>query len=230
MATKKTTTTKKSTEKESITPNIKVTQGGQKTEKPTNKSLGGKVISLNLKRASFFGAGPIWLTPTNYWVTIPNDLDETDYYIIKNALEKGTVVEGKEFIPPVDKADSTLDEFWLLIKNRGLDEETKDRFRRLLRTGTHQNWTVAEICAYCTRKETETKNRDKVLQFLADLRSIYTGPHTLFDEPDDAEGIKKVTVASDETGTTVSFDGPNESSANKADDKSSSDALDNLLN
>lgn len=163
-----------------------------------NNSLVGKEISINLKKETYFGLGNIWLTPDAYWCTIPDNMTPEQYNIIDKSLQAGTIVLGKVFIPPIDKASNTLEKYWLMIKESGLEsKKAKSEFAMLIKRGSDSGWTALEIVNYCIEKETKGRKRKDVLRLLEQVAKNYDGPVRLYDPPDEAEGVKKVTINPD---------------------------------
>jgi len=164
------------------TLDISAVMGGQSTETP----IKGKVVSLNLKKETFLGIGPMWFTPKNYCITIPSNLTADQVERVRNALKAGILVEGDVYIPPIDRDEKVLDEYWQLIKAYGLNS-TEDKsksmiaFRKLMKQGTDRNWTAKEIAKYCIKQETAGKNRDRVIKLLKDLHRFSMCPDTLLE-------------------------------------------------
>jgi len=166
----------------------------------TSSSLVGQTISINLKRNSYYGVGDIWLSPENYWATIPNGMSAQEYEIITNSLMSGTIVEGKIFIPPVDKISNIPEKYWSIIARTGFEtKEAKNEFSALIRKGADSGWTAIEIAQFCLGKENAGAKRTRVVNLLTQLIKNYQGPIQLYDPPDNKEGIKKVTVKADGT-------------------------------
>ena len=240
MATKKTTTKKKTASKpseETINPNIKVTKGDDgpvSTKEISNEHLVGQIISLNNKLASFFGAGPIWLTPTKYWCEIPEGLTKAEYQSIVDSVKLGVIVFGKEFIPPIDKDPRVLEEYWSVIKANKKGKKTMDLLRVLNDRGVDRGWTAQEIAYFCSEKERSNRGDKAVISILELLADSYQGPYSLYEEPDhDEQGLKTVEITSDAAGTHIKFSQDeeieNKSSANNTDSKKANEALDNLM-
>lgn len=188
---------KKNKEDNENTQNIVSVSLGSDTLKD---KLSGKTISINLKKTTYFGVGKsrIWLSPENYWAVIPSDLTDEDYKIIDNSIVLGNLILGKKFIPPVDKASNTLEQYWLLIKDKGFElKEAKTKFTNLVRRGQDSGWTAIEIAKFCLDKENSFKKRKNVISVLTQLITQYRGPIQLYDPPDEEEGIKKVTIKAD---------------------------------
>jgi hypothetical protein len=165
---------------------------------PSTSSLVGKEISINLKEESYFGVGPIWLTPENYWCVVPDNLSAADYNVIGNAIRSGKIVVGKTFIPPVDKVSNTLEKYWLMIERNGFDHKnTKSEFSMLIRRGSDSGWTALEVVNYCIEKETKGRRRKEIIRLLEQVAKNYDGPLSLYDPPETAQGIKKVTISPD---------------------------------
>lgn len=162
--------------------NIAAVMGG---EKPVS-SVKGKTISLNLKSETFFGVGSIWLTPKNYTTVVPSTLTPDQEEIIQTALNSGLLLEGDVYVPPLDRQESVLEEYWQLIRAYGLDpadpkSKSMPAFRKLLKTGRDRNWTAKEVAKYCIKQETAYKNREKVLKLLQDLHKNSLCPDTLLE-------------------------------------------------
>jgi hypothetical protein len=171
-------------------------------------SLAGKEISINLKATSYFGIGPIWLTPENYWCTVPDNLTYGEYDTIAKSIRNGTVVLGKVFIPPVEKASNILDKYWLMIERNGFDnKKTKTDFSMLIKRGSDSGWTALEIVNYCLEKENSGRRRKEVIRLLEQVIKNYDGPLRLYEPPDREEGIKKVTITPDGTMTATTNSG-----------------------
>jgi len=151
--------------------------------------LVGQKISLNQKVESFFGVGNIWLTHENYSATVPDNLNPQQLEILERALAKGLVVKGDKYIPPIDRNEDVLEEYWNLIKTYGLDtNKEKDpstiAFRKLFRSGVDRNWTAKEIANFCMEREARYKNRDKVMKLLKDTHKYSSCPDTLLEPLD----------------------------------------------
>lgn len=161
-------------------------------------NLVGKIISLDLRKDSYFGVGNIWLTQKNYWAKIPAGLTPAGYDVIRRALQSGLIVLGKKYIPQVEKNKSTIEDYWKLIQssrnNGSISKDTIEQFKNLLKKKTTEGWTVTEVVAYCKAKERESRNREHVLTFLKSVEAMYEGPLSLTEEPSDQEGIKNVPV------------------------------------
>jgi hypothetical protein len=161
-------------------------------------SLQGKEISLNLKKESYFGVGSIWLTPENYWCVVPDELSYADYTIIDKAIASGTLIIGKAYIPPVEKASNVLEKYWLLIEKNGFDnKKAKTDFSMLIKRGVDSGWTALEIVNYCLDRENKGKRRKEIIRLLDQVAKNYEGPLRLYEPPDEAQGIKKVTINPD---------------------------------
>lgn len=151
-------------------------------------SIKGKTISLNQKAQSFFGVGNIWLTSTNYSAVVPDNITYQEEDTIRKALSAKTIVEGKVYIPPIEKNKDVLTEYWHLVKTFGLDptnnkSESIVKFRKLLKDGVDRNWTAKEISSFCIEQEKKYKNRDRVIKLLNDVYKNSDCPPTLLEEP-----------------------------------------------
>ena len=175
---------KKSTDIEDSIKNLNISavMGGESTL----STVKGKTVSLNLKRESFLGIGSMWLTPKNYTATVPDNLTPAQEKQVRQSLDLGILVEGDIYIPPIDRRDSVLEEYWQLVKLYGLDaadpkSKSMPAFRKLLKMGVDRNWTAKEVAKYCIKQETAFKNREKVLKLLQDLHKNSLCPDTLLE-------------------------------------------------
>ena len=163
-------------------------------------SLAGQDISIDLTRRAYFGVGDIWLSPDNYWCTVPDNMTSAQYAIIDSCLQNGSIHLGKTFIPPMNKASDVPEKYWVSIERNGFDnKKAKADFALLLRRGHDQGWTALEIVNFCLEKERAGKNRKNILALLTQTSKYYDGPMTLWDPPDTKEGIKKVIIKPDGT-------------------------------
>lgn len=165
------------------------TLGTNNTATKGRNTLIGKVISLNQKLESYFGVGNIWLTSENYSTEVPDGLTDQEYEIIDKSLLDGTLVEGKKFIPPVDRSITVLDEYWADVKSTGLSDKTKlgqaarNKFSTLIKKTSDRGWTAYEIAAHCLNKETQGSSRENVIRLLKEVIDNYFGQKTLYKEP-----------------------------------------------
>lgn len=207
-------------------------------------SLVGQVISINLKAGSYYGVEDtdIWLTPTRYWATVPEGLNEDAYDQIQKGLETGRVVLGKVFIPPVDKPAGVIDEYWAVVKSNGIGEKTKAKFREiaLRKNWIDRNYTFMEITLDCIKREQGSKHRSEVLAWLNMVLDQCEGPLRVYEPPDDAEGIKTITMTDDgsnemvmetkdEDGNPVEPSTPKPPRSHIGGDQTTSEALGNIL-
>lgn len=173
---------------------------GDTTTASVKHSIVGKEISINLKVATYFGVGNIWLTPENYWATVPDNLTSSEYDIIRKSLAAGSIVVGRQFIPPVDKASDVREKYWLMIDRTGFETKSaKKAFHDLLLKGIDDGWTAIEIANFCLDKENNTRRRKDVVRILTTMINNYDGPVSLYTPPDETEGLKKVTIKTDGT-------------------------------
>lgn len=152
----------------------------------SDTTLVGKKISLNQKVESFFGIGNIWLSHKDYSATVPKDISAQHLQIIEAALKRGALVLGEVYIPPIDKDEKVLEEYWHLVKTYGLkgsDESSPSMvaFRRLFKKGTDRNWTAKEVANFCLLREASYKNRLEVIRLLKDTHRYSTCPDTLLE-------------------------------------------------
>jgi hypothetical protein len=150
-------------------------------------NLIGKTFSLNQVMETFFGVGRFWLTPDNYTLTVPKDVKPSELVSISRAISQGILQEGDKYIAPITKNKDVLNEYWHLIKSKGLDtndnkSESTIKFRALFRNGVDRNWTAKEVAKYCIKQETDYKNRERVLKLLQDMHKFSECPDTLLTD------------------------------------------------
>ena len=115
----------------------------------------GLVVSLNMKKASFFGVGDpgkdvkLWLTPEAWSATIPNNLSDEEARQITHGLNVGAIVAEKKWIPPVDKVQGTKEKYAALLKSNRLDEKAKEPFIDLVKKKEEGGYTPLEILTHC---------------------------------------------------------------------------------
>jgi hypothetical protein len=156
----------------------------------------GQFVSLDMKKTTFFGVGEredgqkkVWLSPTNWFDKIPDDLTSEETEIVAKSLAAGTIVVGTRWLPAVSK-DKTIKEQYirLLREHRTADEEFKTRIRAFVRHKNHGGYTAQEILNEMITREKESANRVDILEFLNDGLSYYHGPAILVEDyPDDTD-------------------------------------------
>lgn len=186
MATRKKQNTTKKETLEEPTALVGAMSEDIQTPKTQQMTLVDKTFSLNLKKQTILGFGRFWLTPENYSFTVPSDATQDELASITRAVSNGTLVEGDTYVPPIDRDESVLDEYWHLIKTYGLDtnnnkSESTIQFRKIFKNGTDRNWTAKEVAKYCIKKEAEYKNRDKIIRLLQDMHKYSSCPDTLLE-------------------------------------------------
>lgn len=187
----------------SVLPSVSVTVGGSSNVSYGMNNLIGKEVSINLKRNAVWGTGPIWLTSKNYWCTIPEGMTMQEYDMISKALSGGELILGKQFIPPIDRKELVLEEYWTAIEVKGFETKvSRDMFARLLRVGVDRGYSAKEIATYCIQRETKRKNRKEVLRLLNQILDHHDSPVTMWEPPDEEEGVKKVIIKADGTSVT----------------------------
>jgi hypothetical protein len=153
----------------------------------------GKEISINLKKRIYFGLGDnpnkkkLWLSPENWYTTLPDDLTPKEASMISQAIRSGDLIWGKTWIPPIDKDKKVMQRYLTLVKNaRGLDQEFKDQMVALHRHKKDGNYTALEIFRKMLDQEVATKNRGNFISYLKEGISNYDGPVFLVEDfPDD---------------------------------------------
>ena len=150
----------------------------------------GQTISLNQKIASYFGIGEsddmkVWLNKDNWCAKIPNNLTSEEMKMLDDAMNKGSIVLGKEWLPALDK-DTTVREKYLelVLGSRYLTEDVKEPFRKLVLSKAEGNYTALEIITYVMDAERKNRSRSDFVTFLQDALDHYDGPAQLV--PDSA--------------------------------------------
>lgn len=202
-----------------------VTVGSGTSTLPNRNNLIGQTISLNQKKEAYFGVGAVWLTAEDYYCEIPDGLDNNDYQIIADSLADGTIVLGKQFIPPIDKLTSIREEYWQALKSYGIEnKDVRNKFTVLLRKNQDRGWTAFEIAEYCLQKEQGYKKRSREMTLLSQIIDNWNGPKVIYDTHINDLGENMIEEPSPKRKT---------SSANKSDmpelPKESKEALNKLL-
>lgn len=179
--------------------NLGVTLGEQLKAHPSDKlNLYGKIISINLAKQTMFGVGNIWLTESNYWAKIPSNLTDQEYKIISKALEIGTIVFGKTYLPAIEKDNSVREKYSKAlskVQEVSIPKEVRDMFSKLVKDKEDNGWTPYEIANYCSAQERSGRARPVVLNLLEEVKALYDGPKEIFSKPvDDKEGIKNCNI------------------------------------
>ena len=156
----------------------------------------GVVVSLNQKRATYLGIGPlegnrfkVWLSPQMWCAKLPADLTPQDAEQIRRAINAGVLVEGKQYLPVVKKDKAVLKKYLDHVKQSyGLDAKAKAPFQHLVLTRQEGHYTAAEIITACLSEEEKTKRRAPWIAFLNDALRAYDGPdvivHDYSDNPE----------------------------------------------
>ena len=161
----------------------------------------GQTISLDRRRSPYFGAGrledgnfTIWLHSEQWHVEVPSNLDSVTVTEIAHALARGTIVLGRQWLPPITKEPKVRQDYIELVKNGSrLTEEDKEPFRMLLRRKSDGGYTALEIFAACRTYELRHRNRKPWLEFLQLGIDSYTGPEQLVEDYEDDDSYQ-VTV------------------------------------
>lgn len=161
--------------------------------------LSGQIISLNQKKATYFGIGKlnkignpeVWLAPNHWYAELPAELSAQDQDILYKALEKGLIKMGKHWMPALVKDTNVKEKYIQLMIGRKLFENTKQPFIDLVKKEKEGNYTALEILSYCLKKEQEGSNRQEWIAFLKDGMAAYRGPVQLVeDTPDEAYEVQ----------------------------------------
>lgn len=214
-----------------------------KTE--TQQPLIGMQVTLNQKVETYYRVGSFLLTDQLYTAKIPPGLSAEEYAIIYRSLTSGVLVKGDHLIPPIDKANSVLEEYFQIINNgyytRTNDtqssKEVKNKLTALLNRGSDRGWTGLEIFTYCKEKEKKGRKRRDTLAILDELIASYSGPLTLYEPPAKPDEVDKVVIDGDGTvsrysnGQIIDSKRPDEKTANREEktDPRTSAILDKLL-
>lgn len=158
----------------------------------------GTEVSLNLKKASYWGLGDndrgkiFWLSTENWCGTIPDDVNSEDATQIANAFAAGTLVMGREWIPALDKDKTVLRKYEQVLNDyKYVNDEFKNIWRDLLSRKKEGNYTAREILSHCIEQERKLRNRKPHLAWLEDALDYYEGPDFLVqDFPDDPDNYE----------------------------------------
>lgn len=183
-------TNKKQKQLPDISASIGAAPSTPKTKKTVN--LVGQTISLDLTKEVFFGVGPIWLSYKNYWCTIPDGMAPSEYGQIIDGLQRGILVFGKKYIPPIEKNQGTLESYWYAIKPNGFNKEATAMFKRLVIQKIDRGYTAVEVAQYCLDNEKAYKKRKDVMKVLNEIIDRSGISLHAWEPPDEEEGIKKV--------------------------------------
>ena len=169
----------------------------------------GAIISLNQKKAPYFGVGmdsnghfKVWLSKQKWCAKIPEGLTSQEADQIKAALWNGTLVEGKKYIPAAEKDPTVLAKYVNHVKNSYvLDNQAKSLIQLLVQKKQDGNYTAVEILAECLRVEESTRRRPTWIAFLNDAIKAYDGPQFIVEDYSDSPDVYQVTI--DSNGTVV---------------------------
>lgn len=134
----------------------------------------GMFVSLNMKKTNYFGVGEkapkIWLSFTNWCDQIPEGLTDIETKHIWQALKEELIVEGKQWIPALDKDQGLLKEYISCLSDftRADDEKFKAIVKDLFQKKTAGNYTSLEIFRAMLAKEKSGRNRPGFLTYLQD--------------------------------------------------------------
>lgn len=164
-------------------------------EAKSNQSLGviaryaGIDISLNPKAGAYFGIGDagdkckVWLDKENWTCVVPDTLSDTESMQLEGALNRGTIVIGKTYIPLLIKEEGIKEQYFEVIKHaKGLTTQVKAPFIALVRMKQVGNWTPLEILTYCLNKERTTRARTEWISFIEEAIANYNGPDYLVED------------------------------------------------
>jgi hypothetical protein len=176
----------------------------------------GTTVSINLAKSTYLRIGPledgqfkVWLGPNQWCVQVPPGLTNDEARQLKEMLDVGILVEGKQYMPVAVHNTKTLQDYLNVVKkSRVLDKKTKDIFVQLVRKKSEGNYSAFEILNACLKAEEETSRRPEWIAFLNDGIKAYDGPRILLEKNEvDPEAY---TVAIDSTGAIVKDSRPEE--------------------
>lgn len=143
--------------------------------KPHN--LIGKEISINFKKRTFFGVDSIWLSPSTWCDTIPEDISSSGLKKIQDALRMEEIYLGRKKTTSLDQDPGFLKTAVLKVKNTDISKkrqfnELKEFIVDLTRTETMAGYTTRDIASIMIKAERDGKNRKELLEFLQEALTI----------------------------------------------------------
>lgn len=166
-------------------------------------NLQNQYISLNTKRATYFGvkkakanSWTLWLSPSHPYAMVPDSLSFDEMEQIRKGLDNKIIVPGKVLIPIVDQDKNIKAKYVNLIKKaNSLDPITKKQFVELVKKNKEGGFTAIQILTDVLATERTTRNRSEFVRFLEDGISYCTGPVSLvedsFEEESDEQAIER---------------------------------------
>lgn len=158
-------------------------------------------VSINLKKATYFGLGEnedqskkLWLSPENYFDLVPDNLTNEEVEALGVAISDDKVVLGKVWLPPVDKDKKVIKKYLSMLSEATvLTEEFKEKIVSLFRYKEEGHYTALEIFKAMLDKEKKTRDRPTFVAYLNDAIGAYIGPVQLVqDYPDDPDNYSVV--------------------------------------
>lgn len=165
------------------------------------KNHAGIVVSLNLKKRTYFGIGKnddlkLWLDNEHWAAKVPEGLSDEEALQLTRAIHAGIVVVGKKRIPAIEKEFEVKASFLSKVKNaRVLDDKSKGPFRDLVRAGKAGGFTALEILSECLQWEKANRGRQEWILFLQAGIDSYDGPLQLVEDFPDDEDNYDVTIS-----------------------------------
>lgn len=162
----------------------------------------GVVVSLNQKKVPYFGVGmmdhgkfKVWLSKRAWCIKLPEGLSDKEAQQINEAIAKGILVEGRQYLPSVEKDPLVLARYVNFVKESyTLDSKAKAPFQDLIRKKQDGNYTAVEIIAECLRVEEAGRRRPTWVAFLNDAIKAYDGPQILVEDYRDDPEAYRVTI------------------------------------
>ena len=157
--------------------------------------LAGQVVSLDLTRQTYFGIGPIWLTPICYHVKIPEGLSANEYGDLEKALSSGVLVKGKKYIAPATRDTALLKDYERLLASNDPthDEGLLAKLRGAIFGRGQGGYTAQEIIFHLIKFERSYKDRKAIVDWLHNALPMCRGPEESFPEPDhDKQGLREI--------------------------------------
>lgn len=174
-------------------------------------NFAGVIVSLNLKKSPYLGVGPIrgehgkfklWLNSHKWCAAIPEGLTDEDAKYLQAMLNAGILVEGRHYLPPIEKLTKTVQDWVMLVKtSRMLTRSIKDQFIALVRKKQEGGYTAFEILTSCLNFEESNQRRADWILFLNEGLKAYDGPRVLMENTEDDPEAYAVTI--DATGIIV---------------------------
>jgi len=161
------------------------------------KNFAGAIFSLDQRKASILGIGDkqpkVWFTAKAWCLVIPEGLTDTEAMQLQGAINTGTLVPGKVYIPAKQKDDNTIPKYLALLR-RTLTPPNKAPFIDLVHKKSEGNYSAKEILSACIADEQKVRNRADWITFLKAGLSAYEGPDYVVEDREDDPEAYVVTI------------------------------------